>query len=614
MTAQPPINQYEAMLSVLVRAWDRRLRLQQTVRWLALSLAPGIVLGITLAIISRVQPFLLRDQIITYTLIGMGSGLGIMLLIVTFYPRSIQRAAQQFDVRFQLKERISTALELLNGRIRTTEEFTSRQLEDAIRTAQTVRPRDYLPLRMRWQDWATVAVLGLILGVMLFLPNPQEEAVVEAAEVNEAIEDAAEELEEIIEDVAADPNLGEDDRQSLLEELEISRETLEQPDITTEEAFATLSEIESDLQSLADEIANQLESQRQALAAAESALGSAMPPQEPGADSGELNEASPDDLADMLEQLAEDLANGAETDEQRLSEALEEAAQALENTNPEASQALSDAAENLQQSDPNAAQQNLNEAQQNLQQGQQSQQNLQESQQNLQQGAEQANEAQQNLQQGQMQQGQMQQGQQNNMGTAQPGQQMQLGTPMQGQLAETGTPVVMPADGEQGQQGENEGDMQGMQPGGEMPPNSMGGMQGIPGGAVQSGAVAGAGKGAGDEDPTGGESSGFADDGSPIETNNDPDGEGERDFDPIFAPQRIGGQGGNGIELEPDGGNSPIVEGEFSENPTGNVTVPYNEVFSDYNDAASEALEQDYVPLGMRDVIRDYFTSIEPGQ
>jgi hypothetical protein len=42
--------------------------------------------------------------------------------------------------------------------------------------------------------------------------------------------------------------------------------------------------------------------------------------------------------------------------------------------------------------------------------------------------------------------------------------------------------------------------------------------------------------------------------------------------------------------------------------------VPYDEVFSDYSDAANQALENDYIPLGMKDVVRDYFTSIEPGQ
>ena len=69
---------------------------------------------------------------------------------------------------------------------------------------------------------------------------------------------------------------------------------------------------------------------------------------------------------------------------------------------------------------------------------------------------------------------------------------------------------------------------------------------------------------------------------------------------------------GNNVELAPDDSNAPVREGDFSENPNGQVTVPYNQVFSDYADAANHALDSDYVPLGLRDVVRDYFTSLEP--
>jgi hypothetical protein len=35
-------------------------------------------------------------------------------------------------------------------------------------------------------------------------------------------------------------------------------------------------------------------------------------------------------------------------------------------------------------------------------------------------------------------------------------------------------------------------------------------------------------------------------------------------------------------------------------------------VFSDYSRSASRALDSAYIPLGMRDIVRDYFTSLEP--
>jgi len=55
----------------------------------------------------------------------------------------------------------------------------------------------------------------------------------------------------------------------------------------------------------------------------------------------------------------------------------------------------------------------------------------------------------------------------------------------------------------------------------------------------------------------------------------------------------------------------PVTEGEFSQNPTGQTTVPYDQVYQDYSDAANRALESDYIPLGLRDVVRDYFSALE---
>ena len=119
--------------------------------------------------------------------------------------------------------------------------------------------------------------------------------------------------------------------------------------------------------------------------------------------------------------------------------------------------------------------------------------------------------------------------------------------------------------------------------------------------------------GAGDQQSSASEQGASGSTSAQNNANNNPDGEGEGAFDQIFAPQRLGGQQGEAqIELEPDPDDMPVVEGEFSQNPQGNTTFPYNEVFSDYADAANRALESDYVPLGLRDVVRDYFSGLEP--
>jgi hypothetical protein len=41
-------------------------------------------------------------------------------------------------------------------------------------------------------------------------------------------------------------------------------------------------------------------------------------------------------------------------------------------------------------------------------------------------------------------------------------------------------------------------------------------------------------------------------------------------------------------------------------------TVPYHQVFGDYRAAAHEALSGDYIPLGLKGYVRDYFSALEP--
>ncbi|MBN1122700.1 MAG: hypothetical protein JXJ17_16600 [Anaerolineae bacterium] len=91
-----------------------------------------------------------------------------------------------------------------------------------------------------------------------------------------------------------------------------------------------------------------------------------------------------------------------------------------------------------------------------------------------------------------------------------------------------------------------------------------------------------------------------------------PDG-GEEPFDDIYAPQRIGGEGGEQVDIpiDPETG-LPIAEGEMVDNPTGEATVPYNEVWGDYSGAVNEALESGYIPLGMRDIVQGYFSRLDP--
>jgi hypothetical protein len=87
----------------------------------------------------------------------------------------------------------------------------------------------------------------------------------------------------------------------------------------------------------------------------------------------------------------------------------------------------------------------------------------------------------------------------------------------------------------------------------------------------------------------------------------------------VFVPEPLELGAGEGIDVELpsectgdlDGCGALINESavDFGDEKS---LVPYQQVFADYRDSAFEALEGDYIPLGLKGYIRDYFTTLEP--
>jgi hypothetical protein len=44
----------------------------------------------------------------------------------------------------------------------------------------------------------------------------------------------------------------------------------------------------------------------------------------------------------------------------------------------------------------------------------------------------------------------------------------------------------------------------------------------------------------------------------------------------------------------------------------GAALVPYADVWASYAAAAAETMEREYVPVGLKEYVRDYFTLLEP--
>lgn len=604
---QATFQEQHSGINSLVQRWDRRYRWQQTVYWLPRSLLPGLLIGIALLIVGRFVPLPPALQLAVIAAVLVLAGVLVMLGLIWLRPRPTLDSARRFDLEFNLGERISTALELIDGRIHAADDLLMHQVDDAWSRGQAVNARDEMPLQWNRNTWIMVLVALVMLLLLILLPNPQQPVDSQLVAERAAIAEADETVERITEEIAADTSLSDEDREELLQQLARTNEILDTEAVTPEEAFAALSDTETQLEEQADELNQQAQQQQEALQDASAALENEAV--NPGGDEGQ------GEVAPTLQELQENLGDLNEEQADQLASALEQAAQALEQTNPEAAEALRTAAEALRNGDQQAAQEAMQEAAQSLQQQQQQMQQQQQGAEQLQQDAQQLEQAaDQVAQQGQQQEGQQQSDQtQQQPENSNDGVQQLQQSEQQGQ--QQGQQPGQQQAQEQGQPGEQQGE--GQQQGGQQPgqpgQTQQQGQQTNQAGQAESqqGATAG---GAGDAPGDAGSEEGGGN-GQPAAQDNDPDGQGEGEFAPVYSPRRIGGEGeSNPLFLESDPSDVPLTEGEFAENPTGEALVPYNQVYSDYSDAANRALESDYIPLGLRDVVHDYFTSLEPGQ
>ena len=659
------LEQTTSHLTRQVRRWDRRLRAVESLVWVPRGLILGLIAGVVVALIARMRPWLLPEQVAGIAAVAVALGVAGALAAVWVWPRSTAKVARHFDRRFALRERISTALELAAGVIPYPDHLAEWQLSDATRAAQSVDVSAVLPARVRWREIALVVLLGALLAYLLLADNPQADELRAERAVQQAIANQAAQVEEMIETIRENPELSAEEQAALTAPLGEALDILQQPDITQQEAVAALAEAQQSLRELGD---GMMADQAAAYQEAASALA--------GSDrtsdlARALNRPDLGQSADALDALADDLGESDLSAEERedLANRLDEAADALEQNNPALAERLRQAADALRRGDTEAAQQALREAAETLRE-QQRQLEQSEMAQSAQSASQQMREGQQELAQaGQdvteqpagdtgesAQQPQQQAGQQGQQEAGQPqgaeGQPQQAGQSPSGeegqkqagqsgaeegqqpgagqQAGQTGQgePSEQGAEGAQMSQGASEG---GEQPGGEA--GASGDVQA--GGADQQagqpseGDVAvegevqgqvdapGAGEGAGGAgaDVTSGEVDPQIE--GEISTDNSPGGaDGAIEaYEGVYDPSTIGGAVGETLDVggqTDDSGGEPVQEGEFGPNPAGESSLSYSSVYGNYQGIVSDALDSGRIPLDQRDVIHDYFSSLEP--
>ena len=160
-------------------------------------------------------------------------------------------------------------------------------------------------------------------------------------------------------------------------------------------------------------------------------------------------------------------------------------------------------------------------------------------------------------------------------------------------------------------QGENNGNSQEQGSGeGNGEGNGTGKGQGQGNGSGGQGTGTGGGAGSGsdkgnEESPEGSNSGGL----SNKDGNN---GENVNDYDKIFSPTSMDSQGETSILTgqKNDDGNSQQIITEKGVGIKGN-SVPYNQVMGQYKNKAYENMENSYIPDSMKNLVKDYFSSLE---
>ena len=84
------------------------------------------------------------------------------------------------------------------------------------------------------------------------------------------------------------------------------------------------------------------------------------------------------------------------------------------------------------------------------------------------------------------------------------------------------------------------------------------------------------------------------------------------EYEKIFTPQTLGGEGetSNLNGTKGSGGTTEQVITDKGQTVRGS-SVPYNQVVGQYRDKAMESINTSDIPPGMKELVKDYFTSLE---
>jgi hypothetical protein len=235
------MSEIQLVTTSLERA-SQRLRLSRALRGLWLGLLAGAGLWLLTFVIYKVAP--IPAEIVTYAAIAGVACPLLGLLIYGWRKPSLAATARWVDVQQNLKERMSTALEVANAK--TDPLWRELVVHDAATHAQEIDPRQLVPFRLtRAACWsALLLTIGVGLG---FVPEYRTASFKKEQADKEIIKDVGRGMAEVTRhEIAARPPQAEPVKESLNQVAALA-DAFQKAELTRAEALKDIASVQDKL-------------------------------------------------------------------------------------------------------------------------------------------------------------------------------------------------------------------------------------------------------------------------------------------------------------------------------------------------------------------------------
>nr|WP_290665111.1 hypothetical protein [Ardenticatena sp.] len=273
-------------------------------------------------------------------------------------PLSLAQVALQMDIEAHLKERLTTALDLIAQPPQNRPPLAARQIADAADHAERLArtARHLLPPRLTAYPPVVATVLLLATALLWWLPNPQDAILAERRAVRAAARAEAERLDAVREALTPQDRLPPPELEAVLQELDRLAAELRANPGDLEEALA---DIEAARAALEAQVPSDFATRQNTLQTLSRQMESASRPNEPA--TGDLQAA-----AQALRDLAARFDTLSPPERAELANMLREQAAAVAPFDPDLAADLNATANALIQNDLAAAQESAQAAAQRL--------------------------------------------------------------------------------------------------------------------------------------------------------------------------------------------------------------------------------------------------------